>query len=454
MRRRGFPEPLVLALLLLTSFGLGPARGQEQVLFDFEQGDLKGAWTAVRKIEAARTPVPEPAAKVEDGPDGQGLWLTSPGEGGLFSQPGKVPADWQDFAELSFWLYRTADEAAQHPVSTLDVQVLESDGKTKFWRKLVVDHTGWKKVTVPLRWMQFGSGRMPRWDQIARVGIWCRDPVKICLDELAVQPGPAPKASRLSTEELISAAFPLVPAEQVQKFETAELRVLTDARDLEVGKLGEHLDKVLKRLKTDLPLSPAARDLPTLIVFARQSDYEQFPVGIAKRLNASAAPPTSGGFTFHGLATSYWDPDKGTLRPVYTHEFVHSALSQLALLPNQGEWLQEGLANYYQLGEHPQENFAELVRVALEQPNLRWPLNDLCAGDRVPLNRYWQTVTVAAFLLKSPAYREKLPALFRDVQTRGTSDLRERWTAVFGQPLERVEQDWQAFCAREYAAAK
>jgi hypothetical protein len=114
------------------------------------------------------------------------------------------------------------------------------------------------------------------------------------------------------------------------------------------------------------------------------------------------------------IATAGWDPEKGSLRPVFLHEFVHSFFELSAGLPQEGGWVQEGLASYYQLQFHPQADLAKIVQAGLRDPKSHLPLKDLCSGKRIPTNRYWQAMTVWQFLLSTPKYREKLPHALRE----------------------------------------
>ncbi|MDQ3621808.1 MAG: hypothetical protein M3463_04865 [Verrucomicrobiota bacterium] len=170
-------------------------------------------------------------------------------------------------------------------------------------------------------------------------------------------------------------------------------------------------------MRTDLPFLEESSDLAPLLVFSSRDAYRAFPARLAAKLNAEATVPRAGGFTVFGIATSFWDPEQGSLRPVYTHEFVHALLSDRLRLDNRGEWLHEGLASRYQLRFHPQENFGAIVADGLAAASRRLPLERLCDGQPIPSNRYWQALTVAGMLLQQEKYAPRAGRLFKRCET-------------------------------------
>lgn len=430
----------------------GVCAGQQaepRLLFDFETGNLSESWSAIRDLSAARQELPAPIANLP-GKNTRAVHLQTEGQAGFFAKSGAVPADWRKFETLSFWVYRSPREAEKHVQTVLEVQCYEADGKARYWRKLAIDHHGWKKFSLPLKWFRWGPGRVPRWDRVSRVGFWFRDQGDLWVDQISVTAGDSTSASRIGSEDLRQLAFPRTDKNRVTIANTQHVRLLTDAADLDAEKLAKHLEKVTREVfgKLDFLEKPPA---PTpVVIFATREAYQAFTPRFAKQLGAAARAPTSGGFTLHGVSTSYWDADQGTLRPVYTHEYVHGLLAQAAGLPNQGEWLHEGFAVYFQLKFHPQANLAGIVREGIEKPSLHTPLNELTAGGRISLNRYWQAMTLVELLMEEPPYQRNLPKLFEAFAETGSTKLESHLPAVLQANWEKLTADWKSFCEKKY----
>jgi hypothetical protein len=344
-----------------------------KTLFDFENRALSLDWQGSGRIEASRVALDAetlPLGEKEGRPAGHGVRLKSPGGGGLFSKGFAAPVDWRATAELELWVYRSKEEAAARNASLILVQLLSKDGATNYGRKVELSHTGWKKLELPLRFFAWGSATVPRWTRVERVGIWLRDAGDLVVDGIGIETSPDARAAELRTADLESLAFPGAKAGTVRRVDTANRLVLTDAPNFDLIQYQKHLDAVEEALMADLPFLGPPSGRPTLIVFAQDADYRQFPPKFAGLFLQVAREPRADGFTARGLAMSSWKGDKP--RPVFTHEFVHSWLSVRADLDNRGEWLQEGLASRYQLRFHPQD-LKPMVAAAMQDAKLRSP---------------------------------------------------------------------------------
>jgi hypothetical protein len=423
-------------------------------LFDFEQPGISNQWTAVSLIEAARVALPGDALPKEapqGGPAGFGLELKSAtGSCGLYSKPNLLSGDLRTGAELELWIFRSEGEAKKHPASNLELQFVEGDGRTRFFRKLEIAHVGWKKYEVPLRWFRWGGNRIPRWEKVNRFGFWLRDPAELQIDAVALERGKGPRASEVEAQELTTLAFPGVASEKVFALDTPQRLVLTAAPQFKLAEFGRHLDLVDAEIQKALPFLREPAQRPKLVVFSTEADYRAFTPRLAARLNAQAEAPRSGGYTLQGVATSFWQGEQP--RPVFTHEYVHSVLSMRADLDNRSEWLQEGLANYLQLRFHPQE-IGGMVRGGLADPAQRLPLEELASGKPLPTNRYWQAVTLVELLLGEKKYSEKLADYFAAVAKSGSTDLGPHLQPIFATAWSGLSADWKAFCERKYGEA-
>jgi hypothetical protein len=249
-------------------------------------------------------------------------------------------------------------------------------------------------------------------------------------------------------DDVVSAAgFGAAP----RRIITPDYALLTDYAELDVAMLTNRLNALTGDLRTLLPAAKPPRRPPMLLIFATPEAYRQFPPRFAALFKSAAASPDNDGFTMLGVASSAWNAQKGTLRPVYLHEFTHAWLEQNGGLVCDGTWLHEGVANYVQLRHFPQANFAALVRQSLAQEATHvMPLRQLLSSRSVPLNRYWQTVTVLDLLLHKPPYAGKFPALFAELLRRNSVDLAPALQPVYGVDFTTFERDWRAHCAEKY----
>ena len=196
--------------------------------------------------------------------------------------------------------------------------------------------------------------------------------------------------------------------------------------------------------------SPA---VPALLVFAEERAYRGFPRRLAKLFACASGAPRSSGYTLHGIATSYYDPNYGTLRPVYTHEFIHSLVALQTGIPNHGQWLHEGLAVRYQLRFHPQADLRAIVLKGMTDGSLHESLADLCTDAPIASNRYWQAMTVVEMLIEEESFAPHWQQLLAALSKRGSSDLSPHLAAILETDWEELETKWRDHCRRKYGPA-
>ena len=441
---------LVLFLLLVFKLPVSAWAG-ETVLADFESGSLSETWVGIRTIRAERTLCPEANIKDAGAPAGRALKIQTSGKAGVFTRTGKPPLEWPRVKSLSFWVHRTKDEADRHKSTALEVQFYEADGKTRYWRKVDLDHVGWKQIDVNLKWCRWSSERIPDWKDVKRFGFWFQDAGEIVIDNVSAVTGSRDSAW-LTDADLKAIMIPDKP-ESVAVFDEAPyVRILTDASKIDGSVLAKHLGQVAEKIVKDFEFLPAPSKPGYLLVFADREQYQNFPSRFAEKQNAKAEKLTFGGFTFQGMATSYWTEIYGTLRPVYAHEFAHALLGQILDLSNRGEWLHEGLAVRYQLAASPQKDFPDIVRHGVRNAKARLPLDKLLDGKPIQTQFYWQATTVVDFL--STKYAEQWPALIKAIRQNGSTDLGPHLEPVLKTNWQQLEADWIGFCQKKYAAEK
>lgn len=444
VRRR----PLLVALGALA---LLAAQARAELLAEFDTGADLQRWSAQGRITVGRTagpPAPPQAGPL--GPAGSAARIDTAGNSGLFIKAGELPADLSAFDSLRFWVHR---DAAAAP-STIEVRFYEADGAAWFWRKFELDRPGWSEVAVPFKWTRWSPGRIPRWDKVNRLGIFFRNAADLHVDSFALadEPPPSGPGDRpvLTPADVATLAFGPAAAEPDRvRIVTADgITVITDAPDCDAGRLRDHLAKVAAAVQADLPFAAPPANPVMLVVFAAEDRYRKFPVVMAERLGAAAAPTAASGYTVQGVATSFWDPRQGTLRPVFTHEFVHALLSATLHFDNTSEWLQEGLATHYQLRFHPQADIRAVVTNGLAAAGGD-TLATVCAGTRIPLDRYWVAGTLCRMLLEDPALAARLPDVVARVQKSGSTAI-EPLLPVLGLSLDELDGRWRTFCRTAY----
>lgn len=284
-----------------------------------------------------------------------------------------------------------------------------------------------------------------------RFGLYLRGAGGVWVDDLELAPGEG-CGPYLDLAEMRRIAFPDAPTGTVRLARTAEYALMTDCVELDIPMVRAVLEMLTRDLRSHFPfLSPPARPA-ALLVFAKEQDYRRFPPLLAERLNSAAASPQSDGLTLLGVATSYWNPERGSLRPVYFHEFVHAWLSHAGGLACEGHWLHEAVANWHQLKYFPQSNFDALVRQEIEQGRAR-PLRELCSDRPVKTTEYWQLVAFYRMLVGREPYAGRLPRLFQAARAHSSFDLNRYLEEAFGVDGPRLEADWRAFCAETFGAA-
>lgn len=418
---------------------------------DFEAPGLSQQWAAAGGLRAERLAVPEPPSDA-GGPQGFALRVAIEKPGAIYTKPAVLPTDWRPYRAWSAWIYRSAEEAKAHPTSTFEVRAVEDDGRANYWRKVEVSHTGWKLVELPLPWFRTSDGRLPRWNHIARLVLASQTPIDLVFDDIRLIKGDRPRAAELTPEILTAFAFPA----EGPRARTASARrvfIATTADELDLDVLAPHLEKVAAAVYEQLPFVSEPTQPGILLVFRTRDEYRDFVVRLARQFGGVADRPSADGFTVQAIASSYWEPRLGTLRPVYTHEFTHALVEQALLLRCKGEWFHEGLANSFQIRFHPQKNIDKSIIEWLDSSNSRSPLADVCSGKPVPIERYWQTLTVAQMLFSEEKYRAKLPDLVKVMQATGSTDLEPPLKSLWNSDWEAFTSDWEAFCRRKYQPA-
>ena len=245
--------------------------------------------------------------------------------------------------------------------------------------------------------------------------------------------------------------FPPHRFPNVRTLRVDEVVLLTNAEKPGGDELRQYIKTVLTHL-ISLPVrnqpttssQPTTQPKPKPIVAALYAEQEQFRalwhrVGTlygGRFLGLAAA----GGYSYRPFCATYVDTEAPDRIPSeLSHEFAHVWLWHHAGVPNNGNWLSEGLATTIQMRMHSddraQRDWAERIASGRYLPLMR-----LMTDTPVEPKRYWQTTLLVEVLLaEHPA---ALPAVIEAV-ARGrsanhivTQVLQTNWVAL--------ERSWKA----------
>jgi len=385
---------------------------------------------------------PQGSLTLQSEPDTAATRIQAEPSSFLYTRSGVLPRDLSVFSHL-----RCTFRSDQNRPAVMEVQFLERGGKAKFWRKVDLPAATETEVDLPLRFTRPGSGTQPHWDRVLYLGLYFRNGFKGRLEKvhLIAKEG---EDAWMHPAHLQRLAF---EGNGTLALREKRLAVLTHVEELDAEKLADHLMQADRWLRKHLPYLGDPPSVPTLIVFNNQQNYAGFHRRLGKKLNAKIAPPTSDGYAVQGIATSSAAEDPAFFRPVFLHEFVHAHLDKVAGISSEkGDWFQEGMATALQLRFHPQDNFPALVLDSLSKPSHWTPLHQLCDGNRIPLNRYWQAATLVDMLSQDPKYAPSFAKLVKSFADSGNTRLAGKWDLLPVSDWNELETDWKAFCLRHY----
>jgi hypothetical protein len=302
---------------------------------------------------------------------------------------------------------------------------------------------------------------------VKEIAFRLRDEGSFTIDTLWTEPTSTPRTEFAPTELIARLAFPkplVVAAEEkvldaathastasVRSLETRDVQLLTNAKSLELERLAAHLSTVAKQVRKEMPFLAETQQGPLLVIFQEPTEYHSFIARHTRRLNVLINLPETPGFTVQGVSSSVWNKEHGSLRSVFTHEFLHGYFCHTTRIPCRGEWLQEGLATYFQLKFHPQDNLSQIVREGLKSSQKQTVLRVLCNGHHIKLTEYWQAGTLWQMLLNEPRYQSHMATLFQRIEATASTDLAPHLEPVWQTDWDKLTTDWRTFCEREFA---
>jgi hypothetical protein len=439
----------VIAAVWLLSSPLVTAEGEVVTLFDFEGEGLQEQWTAAGTAAAAQVASTTLEGAPTDGVKEKCMTIKTTDGGMVYSRPGLFPADWRTHPALRLHLHRPASQKEKRLI--LDVMALDDEGIGQLWRRLDLEpFTGWACIDMPLRFFGPGDGRILRWDGIRRFGLRVVGAAEFSVDSISLLPPGSGPTALLDANELSGIAFGK-PAGDFLKHEKGFL-LLTDVQEVDFKPLIREMEDAVARVATWLPLGDAdPSDLPVLVIFSKEDGYRDFATRYAAAIMREIARPQSDGYTINGIATAFWDPSQGLRRPTFLHEFVHSLVEKHIQLPNRSEWFQEAVANYLQYQFRPMKEYPPMITKAVVNRDFQIPLPQLCNGQPISTNQYWQCFTLFDLFVSDPTMRERLPQLIDAFRKTGNTDLGPHLEPIFATDWKTLDTRWRAFTLGRFA---
>jgi hypothetical protein len=320
---------------------------------------------------------------------------------------------------------------------------------------------GWQAMSWPLPTWRWGDVRSGDWSEADTLVLRGETPVSsLGLDEVALLPGMEGARSALPDEAWLLALAFGAAERRVERDAADGLLAATDAMEMTADDLRRRLAQARTarawlRSAAGAAFRPPAEGPPVVLLVFRDGEAQgRFLSRLGEAWGAQIAPAGAGGYTVGTFATSTWDARKGADRPVYLHEFIHALVARDLRLPIEGKaahWIQEGLANYAQLGVYPasldRQVYVKHFACPVDPDGRSFfvPLAVL-AGERVPSARYAQAASLAAYLA------EEAPPLLEAV-ARGLADggSLESVLKTQGLGVDELQKRWLAWGAKAFA---
>ncbi len=351
----------------------------------------------------------------------------------------------QEAGYLTFKAFHKSSETMR-----IDVLGYEADKSTYFWRKVTIEPGGWQTIQLPLCWFRWAAGRVPDWAAVQSLGFRGSAGVDLWIGDIAFIDRPDGGAAAAATEtDYVELMASVSSQKNLRSYCDDDLWLFTDCDQLDAERLREHLRGVRAHFLEKMGIDHPHPTPPKMFVFQEKGEYQQFAIEAAAMLNASTSKPSCDGLHLQGLALSSYVEGQGSLRSVFTHEFVHSLCSHYARLdPASGDWMQEGIATWFQCMTDPQAGLSKIVLDGLNKESFRWTLEKLTTDPKLPLKRYWQAMTLVDYFMNAPEVAAKWPELLKAVRNSGKTDLSHHLTTVYEMDFEELEKSWMDYTRR------
>ncbi len=409
-----------------------PAWGK--MVENFEQlGQLGDRWSASQGMRLERVDVPVEVR--HEGVERRMLKVDAVAGGYFASQP--------DFPRCRFHAATTVKFRVEVPAATaanplvFEFQVYATEKRAWRWKKVTIDAPGWRTVELPTKYFRHSPAAYLRWEETRRFAFRFRNAGRLNLDTIElVDASFLTRPGELSLDEIGELAF----GEKAQIHKGKTFAVITDEPSLKPEETLAALDQMLAMVLADFPGLKAPKTLSPLLVFSDEAGYRAFWSKLAAKFNSAGPSPKSDGYSMLGIAGSFYDARLGSVRPVYVHEACHALITRLFGIASEGDWLHEGLANYYQL-RWTKQDLRGIAKTLVAQRRLV-QLEGLLNGRPIAMENYAQAALFIDWIMANITRKERFLPAIRYMAKQGSTAFDPAAKVHFGASVQRIATSW------------
>ncbi len=401
---------------------------------NFEQlGKLGDRWTAHSGVRLERVSVP-PGVKHE-GVERRMLQVVA-SVGGVFASTPDFPRCRFHAATAVKFRVEAPGATASNPL-VFEFQVYATERRAWRWMKVTIDAPGWRTVELPTKYFRHSPAAYLPWEETRRFAFRFRNAGRLNLDTIElVDASFTTRPGELSLEELGELAF----GAKAKIHRGKTFAVITDEPRLKPDETMAAVDEMLAMVLADFPTLKAPKTPSPLLIFSAEVDYRAFWGKLASKFSSDDPTPESDGYSMEGIAGSFYDPRLGSVRPVYVHEACHALITRLFGISNEGEWLHEGLANYYQL-RWAKQDLRGIAKTLVAQRRLI-SLEGLLSGRPIGMENYAQAALFIEWIMANATRKERFLPAIRYMAKQGSTAFDPAAKIHFGASVQRIATSW------------
>ncbi|MFP6900381.1 MAG: hypothetical protein VCA36_05530 [Opitutales bacterium] len=415
-------------------FAVGQSSAVAKMVENFEQlGELGERWTASQGMQLERVNVPPDVR--HEGVERTMLKVNAVAGGYFASQPNFPRCRFHAATSVKFRVEAPGASVANPLI--FEFQVYSTERTAWRWSKVTLDAPGWRTVELPTRYFRHSPAAYLPFEETRRFAFRFRNAGRMNMDTIElVDASFTTRPGELSLKEIGQIAF----GEKATIHRGKTFAVITDEPRLKPDETLAALDQMLAMVLSDFPSLKAPKSVPPLLVFSDEARYRAFWKQLADKFNSQGPTPSTDGFSMLGIAGSYYDPRLGSARPVYLHEASHALMARLFGIASEGDWLHEGLANYYQL-HFTKQNPAGIAKTLVAQGRLI-PLDQLLNGRPLDIKHYAQAALFIEWIMANGTRKERLLPAIRHMAKQGSTAFAPAAKVHFGASIQRLQTSW------------
>ena len=407
---------------------------EAKMVENFEQpGKLGDSWMASEGMRLERVLVP--VTVKHEGVEDNILQVDAIAGGFFATQPNFRRCRFHAATAVKFRV-EAPNATASNPL-VFEFQVYSTERRAWRWRKVSIDSPGWRTIELPTRFFRHSPSSYVKWEETRQFAFRFRNAGRFNLDMIELVDAPyGDMPAELLPKEIGKLAF----GNKAKIHRGKHFMIITDEPRLKPALTFEALDLVKELLMADFPGLRSPPRPPVLLIFSKESRYREFWSQLAEAFNSKGPTPQSDGYTMLGISGSYFDPRQGSIRPVFAHEACHGLLARALGIASEGDWLQEGLANYYQLRCAKQDLGPFAKRLITERRLV--PLGQLLNGKPIGMEQYAQAALFIDWIMAHPTRKARLLPAMRAMAKQGSMNFSSVSKAQFGADLPTIEPIW------------